>query len=314
MRMVTGDRLSLQRGGAVADGAQAEAHAGIAAPAGVPHRVLACLSDSSRTPAIAAEAWRLAGVAGGRCVFLHVGPDQPQTRAALRRALTAAGVPPDHPVLFRDGEPSRVVRAVAEDERIDVIVAGVLDRRTTFSDHFGSVAGQIAATAPCSVLLLTEPRIDRPPRQRLAVSVDFDETSAGMLAAVVAWGRLEGVRRWHVLHEYDARGFYSSLNAPAAESQASLTRRLGEFIRCVDWSGLYVKRLCLSNKHGCDALWYARAVRADALCLPVSPRRQRFWERLLRFRIDIDVEALPPAILLFRDRDVNQLDEPPSEP
>lgn len=277
---------------------------------GFPRRILACVADSPRAAAVAAEAWRLARVAGGECLLLHAGPVLPRTMASMQRVAATAGVPPNTPIIVREGNPAEVVRDVGLAEGADMVVAGVLGRRTTLSGHLRSVAGRIASSAPCPVLLLTDPQRERPPFERFAVSVDFDALSRRLLTDVVAWGKSEGVRRWHILHEYDERGFYSPLNAAAPESQASRTRRLGEFIRGIDWRGLHVKRLCLPNRHGCDALWYAKAVRADVLCLPVSPRRASFWQRMLRFRIDIDVETLPSAILLYRDRETPSLDDP----
>lgn len=265
-----------------------------------PRRVLACLSGSSRTSAIMAEAWRLARATGATCTFLHAGPAQAATLTDLREAMATAGVPPDLPLLVREGDPAAVVRRVAEEERIDMVVAGILGHSATLSQHFHSIAGRIAVAAPCSVLLLTHPQLHRPPRERFAASVDFDQASLRMLGAVRVWGRREGIRLWHVLHEYDARGFYSPLNASVNETPASRTRRLGALIRRFDWTGMNLKSLCLPNRHGCDALWYAHAARVDVLCTPVTPRRQRFWERMLRFNIDVDLDALPPAILLFR--------------
>ncbi|HEX7010088.1 MAG TPA: universal stress protein [Phycisphaeraceae bacterium] len=266
----------------------------------LPRRILACLSLSSRTPAIAAEAWRIAQAIQAECCFLHVGPADSQAQAYLRHALAQAKVPHDIPLWLFEGKPPRTVEQVVRQHRFDLVVAGVLNRQATFSRHFRSVAGRIAASSPCSVLLLTDPRVERQPFKRIVAAVDFDDLSRAMLSTALAWGRREGVEHWHIVHEYDPSGFYSLPGRPEPRSRTEQLHRLEEFIRPFDWSGIHLQRQCLLNKHGCDAVWYAQTMRADMLCLPLSARRQGFWERMLRFRLDVDIHALPCAVLLYR--------------
>ena len=266
-----------------------------------PQHVLACLSRSGRAPAIAAEAWRIAQANGATCQFLHVGENDADAHARLRDVLAAARVPPEAPLWLHRGKARHVIPQMVRRHEIDLVIAGVLNRHTTLNRHLCSIAGQIVATVPCSVLLLTEPQVEREPWKRIVATVDFDELSREMIASVLLLGRREDVRHWHIIHEYDPGGFFSQLDNLEAVSHAARLRRLEAFIRAFDWSGQYVQHQCLLNKHGCDALWYAQTMKADLLCLPLSHRRQEFWARVRRFRIDVDIHALPCAVLLFRD-------------
>lgn len=277
-------------------------HDGKQAEVRFPQRLLVCLPRSSRASAIAAEAWGIAQAVGAECQFLHIGTSDDNTQAYLRRALTHADVPASVSLQVCAGKPHRVVRQWVQRHGIDLVIAATSSRHTSFLRHLCSTAGRIATAAPCSVLLLTEPALERRPLGRFVVSVDFDDPSRTMLAHVLHWGRCEQAEQWHLIHEYDPSGFYSLLSRLEPESASRRMVRLGEFIRPFDWSGRHLHRLCLYNKQGCDAIWYADAVRADVLCLPMSARRQAFWERILRFRLDLDVPALPRAILLFRNQ------------
>lgn len=265
-----------------------------------PQRVLACLSRSERAPAIAAEAWRIAQANGATCQFLHVGENEADARAHLRGVLAEARVPSEAPLWLHRGKPRHVIAQMVRRHEIDLVIAGVLNRHTTLNRHLCSIAGQIVSTVPCSVLLLTEPHVQQRPWTRMAAAVDFDELSHEMLGSILPWSRREDVRHWHIIYEYDPSGFFSQLDNLEAVSRAARLRRLEAFIRAFDWSGQYVQHQCVLNKHGCDALWYAQQIKADLLCLPLSHRRQDFWARVQRFRLDVDIHALPCAVLLFR--------------
>ncbi|MFA9479757.1 universal stress protein [Phycisphaerales bacterium AB-hyl4] len=284
-------------------------HGGSHAEVRFPQRVLVYLPRSPRAAALAAEAWAIAQGAGAECQFLFIGPHDDDTRHDLRRALARAQVPSSVPLQIRTGKLRRVIRQVVQKHGIDLVITDTTSRHTTFLRHLCSTAGQIVTAAPCSVLLLIEPALERRPLERFVVSVDFDDSSRTMLGSVLHWGRCEQAEQWHLIHEYDPSGFYSLLSRLEPESPSRRMVRLGNFIRPFDWSGLHIHRLCLCNKHGCDAIWYAEAVRADVLCLPLSARRQAFWERVLRFRLDVDVPALPRAILLFRGESGRLSDE-----
>jgi len=275
-------------------------HGGRQAEIRFPQRILACLPRSPRAAAIAAQAWAIAQTAKAQCRFLHIGSRDDDTRKYLHGALVHAQVPSSVPVQIRDGKVPHVIRQWVQKHRIDLVITATTSSRTTFLRHLCSTAGRIVTAAPCSVLLLTDPALERRPLERFAVSVDFDDPSRAMLASALHWGRCEQAEQWHLIHEYDPSGFYSFLRCLEPESPSRRMVRLGEFIRPFDWSGRHIHRLCLDNKHGCDAIWYAEAVGADVLCLPMSARRQAFWERVLRFRLDVNVPPLPRAILLFR--------------
>src|SRR5690606_35941051 len=152
-----------------------------------------------------------------------------------------------------EGKAQPVITQVVQEQDIDLVVAGVLNRQASFRRHVQAVAGQIASRVPCSVLLLTHPQIEPPALERCVVSVDFDNLSGRMLRAILPWGRALGIRQWHIVHEYDPRDYYMPRSNAPAESRAARARRLGAFIRPFNWSGLHPHTLCLTNRHGGDA-------------------------------------------------------------
>lgn len=265
-----------------------------------PRRVLACLSMSPRAPLVAAQALHLAEAQGTTCQFLHVTQGQQDTGPLLRDALREANL--DHvPLIVRRGKPHVVIREVVREFDIDLVVAGVLNRRATLRRHIQALAGRIASSLPCSVMLLTHPEAEPPRFKRCVLSVDFDDLSRNMLMQVTPWGRALGVKFWHVVHEYNPRDYFLPRETVPAESRAARTQRLKRLTDSIDWGDAVPQHLCITNRHGGDAIWYAQVQRADLLCLPISPRTQRFWERMFTFRLDIDVHALPCAMLLYRD-------------
>lgn len=271
--------------------------------------VLACVTLSKRSAAIVAEASYLARLCGAELQVVHAGADTSQARQRLRMALSAANVPLSTPASIRAGRSDRVICDTATRIGADLIVAGVLSKDATLAEHADSTAGRLVVAAPCSVLLIRDPGTRPTPPRRVMATVGFDLTSRAMLEWATQWARGLGVEKFDVVHEYDPRAFYAQPDAEHVESQlarnprsvAALRREaLEHMLRSYDWSDLKQTQICLRSNSGCDALWYARLMGADLLCIPVTPRRLTFWSRLIGHRLAVDLHELPCPVLFFK--------------
>jgi nucleotide-binding universal stress UspA family protein len=174
----------------------------------------------------------------------------------------------------------------------------------------GSAARRIARGAPCSVLLLTEPRQTPQPFQTPVVSVEFDEVGREMTQVALDLARREGALYLHAVREYELAGLHlgidDGLDAREAEEHRDLVQfeednRLISFLEGFDWGGVRLRRACLAGKKGAEAAEYARAHGADLLFV-ADPRRHSFWDRFFRQRTELALQRLPCALFLYRPR------------
>jgi nucleotide-binding universal stress UspA family protein len=269
--------------------------------------IMASLALSPRAGAVAAEAQHVARVMGASLTVLHVGPDTPDNRRQLSDRLAGAGVAADT-MTFAPGRPERIICRVARQAGADLIVLGALEREGPLQYYVGSVARRVARGAPCSVLLLTEPRSDpRPPRQWV-VKVDFDDLSLGMLRFAVDWARRQGAPRIDVVHEYALPGLGLTLDRDVDGHEAERMvdgfhhgeyDRLVEYIAAVDTEGVSVRPVCLRGRDGWESAQHARRQGADLLMMP-APRRLTIWDKLVQQGVEFALESLPCALCLYR--------------
>src|SRR2546421_573552 len=115
-----------------------------------------------------------AGRAGLNAAFaasrgiLPLDPPDRATRGRVNATVQAARATTR--VMGQRGDPPQAIAAAAKAERVDLLVAGVLDHKGAEPPTFlGAVARPLAEQAPCSVLLLSQPQVDPRPFRRIVV-------------------------------------------------------------------------------------------------------------------------------------------------
>ncbi|MHB1157928.1 MAG: universal stress protein [Phycisphaerales bacterium] len=269
--------------------------------------VLAPLALSPRAAAVACEAARWAKVLGAELVLLHVGPDEPAMRSRFDDLLREHGLS-EHRIIYAAGKPGKVIVRVAKEVCADLIVAGALEREGALSYYVGSVARRVARHAPCSVLLLTEPRVQASGSRHWVVSVRLEESSQRMLRLLRCVAERERPERIDVISEYKMIGadwaLESDLDTRAAEAQRQVIDRqeqakLADFLMEADFMNPALRPVCLAGRIGFESSEYARREGADLLIAP-APRRLGFWDKFIQHGVEFALESLPCALWLYR--------------
>lgn len=142
--------------------------------------------DESSVPALRTAA-RLAPLAGASLHLLHVETTPAHDavdhlREYFRRTVPDAPQPDSVQVLH--GSPSKVIVEHATGLDADAVILGPHRERGP-SGAMGSTAGSVVRTSPCPCLVLaTELRL---PLQRVLVTIDLAEESAGSLSVALSW-------------------------------------------------------------------------------------------------------------------------------
>lgn len=272
--------------------------------------VLVPLALSPRAAAVACEAARWAKMLGAELVLLHVGLDEPATRSWFDEILRKHGLA-EHRVMYVPGagSPGKVIVRVAKEVRADLIVAGALEKEGALSYYVGSVARRVARHAPCSVLLLTEPRVEARGSRHWVVSVRLEESSQRMLHLLRCVAERDQPERIDVVSEYQMTGadwaLESDLDTRAAEAQRQAIDRqeqakLADFLLEAEFTNPALRPVCLAGRIGFESSEYARREGADLLIAPAPPRLG-FWDKFIQHGVEFALESLPCALWLYRE-------------
>ena len=95
-------------------------------------------------------------------VGVHVGTKSDEKKTALKALLSEAN-PLKKPfkAIWKEGNPVNVILETTISEKIDLLILGAIQKENLFKYYVGSIARKITRKAPCSVLLLIKPSVER---------------------------------------------------------------------------------------------------------------------------------------------------------
>ena len=165
--------------------------------------VLAAVDIDEASVSIVEAARELALVAGAKLNIVHAwSPSNgsatlAERESAVRSVVERAGVKPTEvPLHIRVGDPTHVIRSLADRLRADVIVLGRHRERSSNGGQLGSTALGIVTSSWAPCLVLSRPM--RVPVERILVPVDLSDTSRGALVVALSWASaLRGAEMLH---------------------------------------------------------------------------------------------------------------------
>lgn len=232
-------------------------------------------------------------------------PDDPrgpyEHERTLREQLPAELMPRVTLQIEPQGAVEATLRAARERE-LDLILAG----RTLPASQLatGHAFNRLARKAPCSVMLIPEGVAVH--LSRVLVPVDFSEHAKLALRAAVTLARASGEPRPQVLvqtvfsvgYGYSKTGL--TLEAAVREQEQRHQRRLEEFVRDVDFSGMTCELQCSSaDEPEAAIVQFAQARKVDLICVG-SRGMTRMASVILGGTAERIVAAAPMPVLIVK--------------
>lgn len=232
-------------------------------------------------------------------------PDDPrgpyEHERTLREQLPADLMPRVTLQIEPQGAVEATLRAARERE-LDLVLAG----RTLPASQLatGHAFNRLARKSPCSILLIPEGASVH--LSRVLVPVDFSEHARLALRAAVALARASGEPRPQVLvqtvfsvgYGYSKTGL--TLEAAVRAQEQVHQRRLEEFTRDVDFSGLTCELQCSSaDEPEAAIVQFAQARKVDLICVG-SRGMTRVASVILGGTAERIVAAAPMPVLIVK--------------
>ena len=245
-------------------------------------RVLVCLPLSERAVNLARQAMMLASRLGADLIFAHVGQEVRARRRQLEELFERNELRYDpESLIVERGSAPRVLLEIMEREEADLVIAGALRWESSLGKYNRSIAGRVVRYSKCPTWLISRSLNAEGSLSTAVLSSESAKDSCRFLKWYLPWARRLGLQSLHVVKS-------GRSDAHLQKSDATVAWACGVKLRFV----LQAKR------SWCDALWYAEALPADVLCVPLSAAQIRAWDRLLRHGIDPELEHLPKSVLI----------------
>src|SRR2546423_321980 len=147
-----------------------------------PYRTIAVASTfSPRFLQVLSEAKRIRDRFRCALNLIYVGQKTDATTAKFREVLGQLSLPLDSTIHYQQGDPAEGIIQALADNKIDMIVAGALEKEVVLHPFLGNVARRLVRAAGCSVMLFTHPDTEPKPLRKIVFIADYSDHALAAL-------------------------------------------------------------------------------------------------------------------------------------
>lgn len=258
------------------------------------------------------EAARLSLFFNSKLVLIHVGEYSKDKELELKQILSVfIDKKLSYELVFQNGDPVDVILTTTERLNIGLLILGALQRERFLKYYLGSIARKIARNIKCSVLLHTNPSVDRVPCKHIVVNGLKDPKTKQTIISAFFFANKLGSDKITIVEEitkqevsvkvYDDRSL-RRLKITKERIKLREDSRVKTIINEIPEEykkGIVIKTQPIFGKRGYSIGHYAQFVRADLLVMN-APTETSFWNRLFPHDIEHILTELPTDVLIVR--------------
>src|SRR6266567_9602453 len=169
-------------------------------PDSSPYKTIAVASTfSPRFKQVLAEAKRMRERFPADLHLIYAGKRNEEATTKFLYTLEELQLPTDSTIHYEEGDPAEAILRTLAREKIDVIVAGALEKEVVLHPFLGNVARRLVQEAPCSVMLFTKPAAKPNPLRRMVFVTDFSSHGLQALQRTLQLAAAESCERLYVI-------------------------------------------------------------------------------------------------------------------
>ena len=258
------------------------------------------------------EALRMSVFFHATLVMVHVGEKTSEKEAVLTKIIAGfEGHPHDIRVFWRVGNPVEVLLNACNSEQADLLILGAIKREGLLKYYLGSVARKITRNAPCDVLLLIKPSVNRVACATGVVNgLAHPKTEETIARAFYVLSNL-GAQKLTIVEEIPEDSVAIKVDDDRSLRKSTIAK---ERIKLRENSRV---QLLLNNipdkvketlevivqpifgRRGYSIGHFARVRRADLLIMN-APNKLTIWDRLFPHDLEYILSDLPTDVLIVR--------------
>lgn len=255
------------------------------------------------------EAIRLANLFKAQLIGIHVGQKSEEKEDKLNTLLQEAPILESSlKTVFKEGKPVDVILETCIAENIDLLILGALQQENIYKYYVGSIARKLTRNAPCSVLLLIKPSIERIPCNHIIVNGLNDERTRETIKFAFNISKSLGCNRLTIVEEISQAELHVKVSDDKTLRKATITKdriknredfRVNNILKEIDCKGITVKTQSIFGRRGYSIGQYAKVKRADLLIMN-KPQKTSLLDRIFPHDIEYILSELPTDVLIVK--------------
>ena len=230
---------------------------------------------SPRFEQVLAEAKRVRDRFDAELRLIYVGEKNNETSAKFAGALERLSLPKDSPIHYEQGDPATAILRAIEQNAIDLIVAGALEKEVVLHPFLGDVARRLLRESRSSVILFTHPAREPEPLRKIVFLAEYSEHGSKSLRRslhLAAREKSEFVYVVRLITTFDeARAKQGGGGTP---SDADEDAKLEQFVLALGHTDVPIEVRCIRGNTGFAAADFVKSVEADMLVVPLDPAKK----------------------------------------
>jgi nucleotide-binding universal stress UspA family protein len=250
-------------------------------PDSSPYKTIAVATTfSPRFKQVLAEAKRIRDRFSSDLHLIHVGTRNEDTPGKFAGVLAELKLPADSAIHYEEGDPAEAILAALRREKIDMLIAGALEKEIVLHQFLGNVARRLVREANCSVMLFTRPQKEPKPLRRIVFIADPSQQGLAALKTTLMLAEAESCERLYVIGIITA--FDEARASIAGNASGGATHKpnhaeedpLEEFVLSAGATEVPIETRFIRGATGLAASDFVRSVEADLLVVPLLKRRE----------------------------------------
>ena len=260
------------------------------------------------------EVTRLASFFKAKLIFVHVGEKTTSKETEFDALLKECPLKPkDVSVFWKKGEPVKTLASCCEEFDVDLLLLGALKRENVVKYYLGSIARKLTREAPCSVLLMLKPSIERVPCKHVVVNGFDSPQTQETVEAAFSVGCALSSEKITVVEEISESRVAVTVDDDRSLRKATLKKekidreekiRVADIIKKISLAktkGLKWETQSIFGSRGYSIGHYARIVRADLLIMNAQ-EKPRFYHRFFPKDLEHILAELPTDVLIIQSK------------
>src|SRR5947209_6730423 len=239
-----------------------------------PYRSVAVASTfSPRFEQVLAEAKRIRDRFDSELSLVYVGGKSEDTSAKFAAALERISLPKNSPIHYEQGDPATAILRAIEQNAIDLIVAGALEKEVVLHPFLGNVARRLLRESRSSVILFTHPAREPEPLRKMVFLAEYSEHGSKSLRRTLHLAAREKSECVYVVRLITTFDEARAKQGGGTASEIDEDAKLEHFVLALGHTDVPIEVRCIRGNTGFAAADFVKSMEADLLVVPLDPAK-----------------------------------------
>ncbi len=277
--------------------------------------IAVAVSFSSRLLAVLAEAFRLVDTFGSeKLIIIHIGVWSEEQEHILEDKIKQTNSSNrDFVIIHKESKDVEdTILNICKERLVDLLIIGALRKENIFDYYMGSIARNLSRKAKCSLLMLTEPREEPVPFERVVVNGIENPKTLPTIETALYIADNEGANEVFVVREVYLPLMDSGLCTDATDKESDEikkeyldeagTKSDAEIKKIKGFKNILIKKRTIHGKPGYSIRNFAKNYKSDLLIINSSDKKMGFLDRVFTHDLEHLLSRIPCNLLIVHSR------------